>query len=469
MPKRQNKQAPAHDAATADSDRKKSPLRTMLLILLCLMGVAVLTVAGLLLLLPLRMAAPGAYTFGDEDPAIASPTALPAQPFVAASTTPPLPLPPDDEEEVLDPALEFEPLPLADLFNQTQLTQEQLALMENQAKDTVNYTHVLLVGVDRRGAKGNSNADTIMIATIDKKNGRLKLTSVLRDCYVPIEGFIEDRINSAATAGGIPLLMHTVNELLHLNITNYVLVDFLMFESVVDKLGGVGVNMTEKEISAANDNIAGLNKQRGVEYLWDGFIFANPGSVRLDGKQALAYARIRKIDSDFSRTNRQFKVLNAIYAGFRSKSTAEQYALLYDLMPLVETDLSVAQILDMVVSALSLDSRGISHERVPFDTYYKSGSVKRKSALVLDMPMNAWLAHDFIFNSKEEPASAKNLPGGPSLPPRTPGPTLPLDAYGLPVYTDGTTLAPGETDNTDGDATGQASGQNTPAQNNLYP
>ncbi len=378
--------------------------------------IAVLLLGGTLFL---RLSRPGNTVFAEEDNGTPAPTVLatptpvptPVMTLAPGATPSPTPVP--------------TPQPLHDLYPQTFLTDAQKAAIAAQNQNKSEYTNILLVGVDRRGTRGNSNADVIMIASIDRHNGRLKLTSLLRDLYVPIEGYEPARINSAAAKGGIPLLMGTINQALQMDIKNYVLVDFSMFEDIVDKLGGVTVRMSAAEISAANDNIAGLNKQRNVPYLWDGFIFAEPGNVKLTGKQALGYARIRHLDSDFVRTNRQFKVLTAIFAKFRSKDLAKQYELLYDLMPMVETDLAPTQIIDIAIAALSMNTDGLLHMAVPQEGYYKSGRVGGSSVLIMDMPMHAWLVHRFIYTSVEEPEEAKVLSGGKSLPPRTPGPTLP--------------------------------------------
>lgn len=314
-------------------------------------------------------------------------------------------------------------LPLNELREQTRLTQEQYDAIAAHNADTANYTNILLIGVDRRGSSGNSQADTMMIATVDKANGRLKLTSVLRDLLVEIPGYGEYRINSAAAKGGVDLLMETLEHNLMIKIDRYVLVDFQMFEDVVDRLGGVTVHMSAKEISAANDCIAGLNKQWGVDYLWDGFIFAEEGNVKLTGKQALGYARVRKIDSDFSRTERQTKLLTAIFAKFRNLSLDKQYSLLYDLLPMVETNLSSLEVIDTAVAALGMDTAGILHFRVPADNTYESTKYNGSAILLADLSENAWLLHEFIFESAESPEEAKVLQPGASLPPRTPSPT----------------------------------------------
>ena len=420
------------DAARPQKEKKKRG--TWFKVLLgvgLLLGCGIIAVVLLGGTLFLRISRPGNTVFAEEDGGTPAPT-------VAATPTPvPTPVVTLAPGATPSPTPVPTPQPLHDLYPQTFLTEAQKAAIQAQNENKTEYTNILLVGVDRRGTRGNSNADVIMIASVDKHNGRLKLTSLLRDLYVPIQGYEPARINSAAAKGGIPLLMQTVNQALQMDIKNYVLVDFSMFEDIVDKLGGVTVRMSAAEISAANDNIAGLNKQRNVSYLWDGFIFAEPGNVKLTGKQALGYARIRHLDSDFVRTNRQFKVLTAIFAKFRSKDLAKQYELLYDLMPMVETDLAPTQILDIAISALSMNTDGLLHMAVPQEGHYKSGRVNGSSVLIMDMSMHAWLVHRFIYTSVEEPEEAKVLSGGKSLPPRTPGPTLP------PTLSP--TLLPGET------------------------
>jgi len=429
----------AQPPRTKKDKKKRGPLFKTLVgagLLIAAAVIVALILGGTLLL---RVSRPGTTVFADDESAA---SASSVSSYIAAPTPKPTPAPALAPVATPSSTPVPTPLPLSDLGPQTRLSAAQEAAIAAQNASS-EYTNILLVGVDRRGTSGGSNADVIMVATIDRHNGRLKLTSLLRDLYVPIPGFSPARINSAAAKGGVPLLIDTVNGALQLNIKNYVLVDFSMFQKIVDKLGGVTVRMTAEEISAANDNIAGLNKQLGVPYLWDGFIFADPGNVRLTGKQALGYARIRHIDSDFYRTNRQFKVLTAIFAKFRSKDAAKQYAMLYDLMPMVETDLTAPEILDLAASAASLNAKGLLHSTIPAEGYYQSLRVNGSSVLLMDMPMSAWAAHTFIYLNSDEPDEAKALTGGPSLPPRTPSPTLPTPAL-YPFETPGSvTPAPG--------------------------
>lgn len=401
-----------------DENKKKINLAARIAIIA---GIVVLVIAGCLAALGLgllgRITRPDVpAVFEEDEPDTEDLEETPAP--TAAPDSMPAPFTPS-------PAPTPEPiLPLAELYPQTKLTQEQYDAIDAHNEDSQNFSHVLLLGVDRRGKSGNSRADTMMIATIDKKNGRLKLTSILRDLLVEIPGEGEGKLNSAAAKGGVDLLMKTISHNLHIKLERYILVDFRMFENVIDKMGGVTVKMTASEISAANDCIAGLNKQWNVPYLWDGFIFANPGNVKLTGKQALGFARVRHIDSDFKRTDRQFEILQAVYAKFLKKSVTQQYELLYDLLPLVETNLTNGEIVQLALNALAVNAPGILHYTVPAPGMYKSASYDRSSVLLSDLSANAWAAHTFIFESAEEPKEAKVLSPGESLPPRTPSPSM---------------------------------------------
>lgn len=312
-------------------------------------------------------------------------------------------------------------LPLSEYYSQTALTTEQLLNFKNDNLN-IQYINVLLIGADRRAKKGSYNSDTMMIATIDKVHNRLKLTSLMRDMLVEIPGYGYGKLNSAAARGGVQLLFDTIYHNFHIKITNYVLVDLYSFVEVIDAMGGVTVEMTAEEISSANDNIAGLNKQLGVDYLWDGFIFADPGPVKLTGKQALGYIRIRHLDSEFVRVERQYYLLSIVFAQFMKMSATKQYNVLYDMLPLVETNLTNAQIIDIATSALSMKAKGILFYRLPVEGLYQNGKWEKRFVFFGDLPAMSLRLNEFIYDSDETPKAVQLHTPNPSLPARTPNP-----------------------------------------------
>ncbi|MEG1893574.1 MAG: LCP family protein [Clostridia bacterium] len=393
----------------APRQKKKLPIWALILIVLgsiIIIFIIVIAILGFGLLN--RLTRPGTIV----------PTASPT-PAITVSAETPSPSATPTPTKTPRPDTE---LPLNDVYAQTRLPDDVLNAMETNRLNDAQYINVLLIGSDRRGNSGNSNSDTMMIATIDKKHNSLKLTTIMRDMLVDIPGHGYAKLNAAPAYGGYDLLMQTINQSFCLNINQYVMVDFKMFEKIVDRLGGITIRMSDAEISAANDCIAGLNRQRGLEDVWDGFIFAQAGNVKLTGKQALGYARIRHMDSDFVRTKRQFNVLNTIYSKFMRMSLTNRYAILYDLLPMVETNMTNDNILLAGVVALNLNVDGLVHHRIPEDNMYKSGRYDRKMVLLTDLPANAWSLHKFIYESVEVGSSVPELAPGASLPPRTPTP-----------------------------------------------
>ncbi len=312
------------------------------------------------------------------------------------------------------------PLPVSEFYEQTVLSAAQLEkfLADNQ---NAQYTNVLLIGADRRAVKGAYNSDTMMIATIDKVHSRLKLTSLMRDMLVEIPGYGYGKLNSAAARGGVQLLFDTIELNFHIKLDKYVLVDLATFVQVIDAMGGVTVKMTAAEISSANDNIAGLNKQLGVAYLWDGFIFAEAGPVLLTGKQALGYIRIRHLDSEFVRVNRQYTLLQTVFAQFMQKSATKQYSLLYNILPLVETNLKNAEIVDIAMAALSMKARGILFYRLPVEGLFQNGKWEKHFVFFCDLPAMSLKLNEFIFDSEAKPKPVELMTPNPSMPARTPG------------------------------------------------
>jgi LCP family protein required for cell wall assembly len=162
----------------------------------------------------------------------------------------------------------------------------------------------LIMGSDSRGANAISGArsDSILLVRTDPSKHLISMLSIPRDLNVPIPGHGTDKINASFAFGGPPLLIRTVDGLTGLGVNHMVLVDFSGFRDLIDSLGGVTVQNPYKVVSSVP---------------FDGLIwhFAK-GTIHLDGRHALAYARIRHTtnprDSDITRTERQQRVVQAL-------------------------------------------------------------------------------------------------------------------------------------------------------------
>ena len=258
-------------------------------------------------------------------------------------------------------------------------TPEEIGIPEEAPKqEETKIVNILLLGIDRQSPRERGRSDTIIIASIDKGNKVVKLTSLMRDMYVPIPGRNNNRINAAYAFGGPSLAIKTVNQNFNMNIKHYIALDFWGFEEIVDLMGGV-----EVELTAAESSIVGV---RGA------------GSHLLNGYQALSYARIRRIGSDFQRTERQRTILNEIFQSAMNTRMIDIPKLLKAGLPHMETNMSKLELLRLGKDVLSFDSRGVEEYRLPVEKTYTHERIRGMAVLVPDIEKNTKLLHEFIFN-----------------------------------------------------------------------
>lgn len=214
-------------------------------------------------------------------------------------------------------------------------------------KDNVS---VLIMGVDdssTRGFNSASRTDALLVATFNKNANSIKLLSIPRDSYVYIpEVGYNDKITHAHVYGGPKSTIDTVEGLLDIPIDYYVKVNFDAFIEIVDALGGIDmyvpITFTEQD---SNDRA--------------GAISLNEGHQHLNGEEALALARTRKIDNDFERGKRQQEILKAIIKKAASVGSITKYSNVIDAIGNnMETDISTDHALafaDYVKKGFSLD------------------------------------------------------------------------------------------------------------------
>ena len=234
-------------------------------------------------------------------------------------------------------------------------------------KDVIN---ILLIGQDRRPGEGRARSDSMMIATINKKNRSIKITSIMRDLYVQIPGYSDNRINTAYAFGGMKLLNEVIEKNFHVHIDGNIEVDFEGFVKGIDTIGGVTINLTEKEAEH-------LRKK--------GYDKAKAGECHMDGALALEYSRIRKIGNDFGRTERQRKVILAAVAKVKDSGLNNIIALANKVLPCVTTDMTNDQLINLVFTAFSSDLNNIQQYRIPTDGSYKDAKIRGMLVLVPDL------------------------------------------------------------------------------------
>ena len=228
---------------------------------------------------------------------------------------------------------------------------------------------ILLLGTDvwDDGTRGRS--DVIMLATIYEKTGALSLTSFQRDTYVQIPGYKDNRINTAYAFGGTKLLKEVLELNFGITVDGVVIIDFTHFEQLIDALGGVKITLTEKEVAYLNGY--GATTQVGENLL--------------NGRWALEYSRIRRIDSDFGRTNRQRTVMNALFQAYKDMSISEIPGMLSTVLPMVSTDMSDSQLISYATKVLMMGADTINSNSVPCKGAYEYQTIRKMSIIMPDL------------------------------------------------------------------------------------
>ena len=256
-------------------------------------------------------------------------------------------------------------------------------------------TNILLIGVDARESDVSSRSDTMMLLTIDNKNGQIKLTSFLRDSYVKIAGRKKEKLNAAYFRGGIQGLVDTLELNFKVEIPYYMLVDFEIFTTVVDMLGGIEVEVTEKESAYSKKTPT----DRG------GYLPLESGeNIHLNGTEALWYSRMRYLDSDFMRTQRQRKVITAIVEKAKLQKPRELLELAEAIIPLIKTNITADEMKKLGVDAV-LDKAynySIVQQQIPADETWSNKTISGVGAcLVMDLDENAEILANFLRNKQE--------------------------------------------------------------------
>lgn len=271
------------------------------------------------------------------------------------------------------------------LCSQTQYKEDKFSNEENifEIVTTLsNNYNILLIGTDK-DEQGSSRSDTMMLVTIDHTNQKIKLTSFMRDLWVYIPDNGSKKLNAAYAIGGPELLIETLKSNFNIEINNYVLVDFEMFTELIDAIGGVTVEITENEAEFMN-----RTTQAKV----------NSGTQTLNGKDALIYCRIRKLDSDFMRTQRQRKVISAIFDKIKNQDIKTNYKALKSILPLIQTNISPLKMSIKSFSMIPVISYDFDQLRIPVDGEYSSTYINGQSVLLPDYEANEEAFRNFLIN-----------------------------------------------------------------------
>ena len=213
--------------------------------------------------------------------------------------------------------------------------------------------YVLLMGVDRReGDVGRS--DTLMLAAVDEKTGRMTLLSIPRDTRIEVGSYGYDKINHAYAFGGHEMTLAAVRKLVGVPVTHYIMIDTSAFERIVDAVGGVNID---------------VEKRMYYEDPWDDdgglVIDIAPGGQHMNGTKAIQYVRYRDGEGDIGRIVRQQHFMRALLTQLLSPQVFPRLATVIDeVKSAVKTDLTTRQLMTLANRLKNIEGSGVSMQTV---------------------------------------------------------------------------------------------------------
>ena len=260
-----------------------------------------------------------------------------------------------------------------------------------------NVKNILLIGTDTRENQLDSGrADTMMICSINQKTGMVHVTSLARDTWVTMgENGHQNKLNAAHTFGGPNLLMQTINRTYQLNIEHYVTVNFYGICDIVDTLGGVTIQLQADEPWAINTTVDESYGDYGDVRITP--VPSDATEARLCGAQALAYARIRKLDDDFGRQARQRNLLMAMAREVGNCSIPQMISLATTCFEYVSTNLSLLDIISLATKVLTTGISDIQMHAYPQEGEFKYDSTDGVSKLIIDPAHAAAKLHGYMY------------------------------------------------------------------------
>lgn len=255
-------------------------------------------------------------------------------------------------------------------------------------KNKKEVWNILLIGQDKREGESGNRSDTMILCSYNPKTKQLIMTSFLRDLYVPIPGYGKNRINAAYAYGGASLLADTLEENFGIPVDGTVQVDFSNFPKILDQLGGVTLELRQDEADE-------INRETGGQLC--------AGLQTMTGEEALAYSRIRKLDmdGDFSRTDRQRKVLRSVWDQYKNSSLPTWVKTLGTLLPMVDTDMGNGALLALAVSVFpDLSEIEVVSQKIPEAGQCEDKMVGGMAVLVADLDSVKQMLRHKIYQSE---------------------------------------------------------------------
>ena len=256
--------------------------------------------------------------------------------------------------------------------------------------------NLALFAVDRRKDGEKANSDVIMVISLDAQTGKVKMSSIMRDTYVKIEGHGMDKINAAYALGGPQLAIKTINQNFDLDIKDYMNVDFYSAAKIIDALNGVEVNVKQAELPYLNnylDELAIYDKVPAVHV-------NSAGLQKLSGRQTVAYTRIRAVgNGDYERTERQRSVLVALFNKMKASGPEMFPVFASQVLPNLETSMANFTLMTFAGGILNSKNKVVDQARFPLDGQSVGKKINSIWYLTTDLKTTTMAIHNFIYKN----------------------------------------------------------------------
>lgn len=261
------------------------------------------------------------------------------------------------------------------------------------------YKTIALFGVDTRDTvditkKGAARSDAIILACINNDTKEVKLVSIYRDCFLETASpdSTTRKVTEAYFYGGPAGAVETLNKNLDLNIKDYVTVDFKALANAIDALGGVTINVKSKEIDNLNHNLEEQVEVTGIysEGVW------SAGEQVLNGTQAVAYARIRKVgNNDFERTQRQRAVISAMIAKAKQSNLSTINDVINEVFPQIATNMTNKELISLAKDIFDYELA----DNTGFPLAHETPDLGTKGSVVVpaNLLSNVKYLHQFMY------------------------------------------------------------------------
>lgn len=280
------------------------------------------------------------------------------------------------------------------------MTYKEIESVADEKVQENGVINILLIGNDSREDGEDGRSDAMILVSVSSKTGKILFTSLLRDIYVSIPGHDDNRLNAAYSIGGPELLMQTVEENFDIPVNRYVLVNFDAFAGVVDAVGGVDLDLTNDEVKWVNAYLNEYNLLHGQD-IKTGYLDENAsGNLHLNGPQALAYTRNRKIGTDFGRTERQRKVINAVIEELPSALMTNGPEVIDEFCGHLTTNLTKSECYMLALQGWKLKLYERSSGSIPLEGTWGDMRARGMAVLDIDFDKNKAYLQENLYKSE---------------------------------------------------------------------